>query len=316
METNYPKVEPRTGQILDSGSPSVASGMTSNARVKNIYWLTLIIVGILVILTWIAVFSLAPDYLLHASFYDVGQGDSLFFETMQGNQVLIDGGPDSSVLQKLGKDLPFYDRTIDLMVLTHPHADHVSGLIEVLKRYKVGHVLLTRVDYDTQTYKSFLELLEEKKIPTTVAIAGQRIILDDFTVVDILLPREDLSGKSAKDANETSIVLRLSFGTTNFLLTGDASKANEREMFDSAYLLEAEVLKVGHQGSKTSSDPEFVRSVSPGLAVISVGADNRYGHPHAVTLETFQNMNISVLRTDEAGDIRMFSDGVIVKLEK
>lgn len=278
-------------------------------KVKKIYWQLLIILGVLTALTWLAYFSLRPDYKLHVNFYDVGQGDSIFIETYQGNQILIDGGPDLSVLQKLGRDLPFYDRTIDLIILTHPHADHTVGLIEVLKRYKVKHVMLTRVNYDTQTYKRFLDLLEEKKIQTTIALAGQKVFLDDSTILRILHPFFDLSGQNFKEMNETSIVSRLSFGATDFLLTGDASKKNERDIIAQGYSVEAEILKVGHQGSRTSSGISFLNMVDPEYAVISVGADNRYGHPHQEVLTNFQNADIPVFRTDEKGDIRFVSDG-------
>jgi len=267
----------------------------------------------LTLLVWLAYFSLRPDYKLHVNFYDVGQGDSIFIETYLGNQILIDGGPDSTVLQKLGTDLPFYDRTIDLVILTHLHADHTAGLIEVLKRYKVKQVMLTRVSYDTQTYKRFLDLLEEKNIHATIARAGQIVYLDDSTVLRVLHPFSDLSGQSFKQVNNTSIISRLSFGKADFLFTGDASRENEQALVSGGYTVSSEVLKVGHQGSRTSSGEQFLNAVSPDYAVISVGEENSYGHPHQEVLDNFEKANIPVSRTDESGDIRFVSDGELLE---
>ncbi|PIR96796.1 MAG: MBL fold metallo-hydrolase [Candidatus Doudnabacteria bacterium CG10_big_fil_rev_8_21_14_0_10_41_10] len=286
---------------------------TCYPKVKKIYWQALIILGMLTLLVWLAYFSLRPDYKLHVNFYDVGQGDSIFIETYLGNQILIDGGPDSTVLQKLGTDLPFYDRTIDLVILTHLHADHTAGLIEVLKRYKVKQVMLTRVSYDTQTYKRFLDLLEEKNIHATIARAGQIVYLDDSTVLRVLHPFSDLSGQSFKQVNNTSIISRLSFGKADFLFTGDASRENEQALVSGGYTVSSEVLKVGHQGSRTSSGEQFLNAVSPDYAVISVGEENSYGHPHQEVLDNFEKANIPVSRTDESGDIRFVSDGELLE---
>jgi len=281
----------------------------SYPQVEKKYWHGLFVLAILTLLVWLAYFSLRPDYKLHVNFYDVGQGDAIFIKTYQGNQVLIDGGPDGAVLRKLGHDLPFYDRAIDLLVLTHPHADHAAGLIEVLKRYKVKRALLTGVNYDSQTYKRFLELLKEKQVETLTARAGQKIYLDDSTIMYVLFPFADLRGRNFKDMNQTSIVVKLSFGRTDFLFTGDAGKENERSLLAAGFGLASEILKAGHHGSRFSTSEEFLDSVHPEFAVISAGRGNRYGHPHEEVLELFQRKGIEYLRTDERGDVRMQSDG-------
>ena len=273
------------------------------------WWYLLITLGVVTILVWMAVFSLKPKYQLRVSIYDIGQGDSIFVESYHGSQVLIDGGPDNTILSKLGRDMPFYDRTIDLVILTHPHADHVSGLVEVLRRYQVKHILFTNVDYNTQVYQTFRKQIAELDIPATVARAGQQIYLDDATIISVVHPLASLAEKTIKDVNESSVVSRLSFGKIDFLLTGDASVANESAIIAGGYAIDAEVLKVGHQGSRTSTDPQFLQAVSPDFAVISVGEDNRYGHPHEEVVNRLEESGLTLLRTDQSGDVLFISDG-------
>ncbi|MEK9180702.1 MAG: ComEC/Rec2 family competence protein [Patescibacteria group bacterium] len=277
--------------------------------VKKIYWQSLLILAALVALTYLAYFSLRPDWHLRVSFYDIGQGDAAFITTYQGNQILIDGGPGSNVLEKMGREMPFYDREIDLIILSHPHADHLSGLIEVLKRYKVKKVLYTKVTHSSAVYKIFEDLVKEKNIETIIAAAGQKIILDDATVIKLLYPPQSLQGQLFDDLNESSIVARLVFGRSSFLFTGDAPKEEEREILASGQTVAADVLKVGHHGSKNATSQEFLAAVGPEFAVISAGRDNRYGHPHAATLQALESAGAKVFRTDTDGDVKFVSDG-------
>jgi len=259
------------------------------------------------ILAWIAVFSFQPRF-LEVNFFDIGQGDGIFIETPQGHQVLIDGGPDSSILEKLEKEMPFWDRSIDLVILTHPEHDHLAGLLEVLESYKVKDILWTGILRDTAEYKKWLELAGDFKI----AQAGQRIILSDISL-DILFPLDDLEGQVIKNSNNTSIMARLVFGNNSFLFTGDNYKSVERKLFSQE--LDSDVLKVGHHGSKTSTSKEFIEYVSPEIAIISVGKDNHYGHPADETLETLEKYDIRILRTDQEGDIKIISDGLNYKVK-
>ena len=256
-------------------------------------------------LAWLAIFS--SSSFLEVVFFDVGQGDAIFIETPQDHQVLIDGGPDTSVLEKLGKEMPFWDKNIDLLILTHPDHDHLAGLIEVLQRYKVDNVLWTGVVKDTAEYAKWLELLEEQQV--IIAQAGQRIILSDV-IIDVLFPFNNLEGESPKDINNTSIVLRLSFKESSFLFTGDLHKSLEEDLVEKQVFLASDILKISHHGSKTSSSEKFIEYVSPEIAVISVGRNNSYGHPHQETLETLKKYDIRVERTDQRGDIKILSDGV------
>jgi len=269
------------------------------------------------ILAWMMVFDLTRSSFLEINFFDVGQGDAIFIETPPGHQILIDGGPDMSVLEKLGKEMPFYDRTIDLIILTHPEHDHVAGLIEVLKRYKVENILWTGVLRDTAEYQEWEKVLtkEQEEANIYIAKAGQKIIFSSTLrsekggEIKVLFPFQDLEGQTMKNTNNTSIVTKLIFGESSFLFTGDAYKVIERKLSEEKINLDSDILKVSHHGSKTSTDEEFLKRVSPKVAVISVSKDNHYGHPHPETLAVLNKYDINILRTDRDGDIKMVSDG-------
>ena len=268
-----------------------------------------IILGILFffnILAWVAVWDLSRPQLLKVTFFDVGQGDAIFIETPSGHQVLIDGGPDSVILEKLGKEMPFWDRTIDLIILTHPEHDHISGLIEVLKRYKVENILWTGVLRDTAEYQEWKRLIKEEG--ADIYIAQVSLAVSDTARLKVLFPFESFEGKEVKNTNNTSIIARLVFGENSFLFTGDAYKSVERELLKGGAEVDSDVLKVGHHGSKTSSCKEFIEAVSPEIAVIQCGKDNPYGHPHPETLQTLEG--IKVFRTDLDGDVKIISDGL------
>lgn len=265
------------------------------------------------VLAWLTVWELSKPRFLEVNFFDIGQGDSIFLQTPERWQTLIDGGPGSAVLEKLGKEMPFWDRTIDLVILTHPEYDHMSGLIEVLKRYKVKNILWTGVLRDTPEYKEWVRLINKEGARIIIAQAGQKI---DICYCEILYPLENLEGQEVKNTNNTSIIIKLSFGETSFLFTGDAYKSVERELVELGAEIDSDVLKVGHHGSKTSTAPEFIQVVSPEIAVISVGRENKYGHPHQEVLETLTKYGIRILRTDRDGDIKIISDGESLILKK
>ena len=280
---------------------------------KNRKFLFLIL-GFLVfsnLIAWIIVFDLGKVRFLEVIFFDVGQGDAGFIETPQRHQILIDGGPGSVILEKLGKSMPFYDRTIDLIILTHPEFDHLSGLNEILKKYKVSNILWTGIVRDTAEYKEWKKLIEEEKAEIFIAKAGQKILWESETnnYMEVLYPFENLEGKVFEDSNNTSIISKLVFGKNSFLFTGDAYKNVEGELINKKAEIDSDVLKVSHHGSKTSSSEEFIKSVSPQIAVISAGIGNKYGHPHQEVLELLEKYDIKVSRTDKDGDIKIISDG-------
>ena len=285
-----------------------------NTKFHRYFTLSLLITAILI---WLAVFSSLSDSRLKFYALDVGQGDSIFIETPHKMQVLIDGGPDMKVLGQLSAVMPFYDRNIDLMILTHPQEDHMFGLVEVLKRYRVGRVLMTGVNYPTGTYKEFKRVIEEKNIPVTIARAGQKINLGDGALIDILYPFENISGTDfAGDVNDTSIAALVSFGAEKFLTMGDAGIKEETEIANSGQNTDIDVLKVSHHGSRFSTSQFFLEKTTPAITLISAGARNRYGHPTKETLERLAD--IPLYRTDMQGRIAVTTDGkgLAVKTER
>ena len=231
--------------------------------------------------------------------FDVGQGDSIYIETSNNFNVLIDGGPNLDVLEKLGQEMPFYDRTIELLVLSHPDHDHLFGFLEVLKRYKVENVLWTGVVKDNAEYEEWVRLVEQEGANVIIAELGQKINLGQDIYLLVLHPLESMEGKEVKDSNDTSVVVKLVFNEKSFLFTGDISQRIERQLAN----VDADILKVAHHGSKGSSSSEFIQSVSPETVVISVG-ENSYGHPAQEVLQLFEQFGIQVLITKELGDIR------------
>ena len=280
--------------------------MVERDKKLGIYFL--IILAYLNVLAWIAVFDLGQDD-LEIIFFDVGQGDSIFIETPQKHQVLIDGGPTSAVLEKLGKEMPFYDRTIDLIILSHPEHDHLAGLLEVLKRYKVENVLWTGVLRDTAEFEEWQRLLEEEGATIKIAQFNQVVWLgvpsDQTARIEILYPFENLEGQTIKNTNNSSIIARLVFQEKAILFTGDAYKSVENELIQKNIDLKSNILKIGHHGSKTSTSEKFLEKVMPELAIISVGAKNSYGHPNLEVLEVLERYDIKLLRTDQEGDIKI-----------
>jgi len=226
-----------------------------------------------------------PDDNLHISFLDVGQGDAILIQ--KGNQqVLVDGGPRPQAISLgLGNKMPFWDRTIDLVVLTHPGADHATGLVEVLQRYKVKQVLYPDLDFKSDIYDEWLRLIKEKNIKYTIAQAGQQIDLGDGVVVKVLNPQIPLLTGTESDIDNNGVVLSISMGEVSFLLTADIMWEAEFELTARRANLNSTVLKVGHHGSDTSTTQEFLAVVSPQLAVISVGKDNPFGHPSDEVME-------------------------------
>jgi len=229
------------------------------------------------ILAWIAVYDLSQPRFLEVTFFDVGQGDAIFIETPQQHQILIDGGPSSVILEKLAKEMPFWDRTIDLMILTHPEHDHLAGLLQVLERYKVDHILWTGIVRDTNENEEWRRLIEKEGAEIKIAAAGQKIKFGDSIYFEILNPFENLEGKEFQNSNNTSIISYLvsappeagKNGVT-FLFTGDAYKSVEKKVIRADADLKIDVLKVGHHGSKTSTSKEFIEQILPEIAVISV----------------------------------------------
>ncbi len=240
-------------------------------------------------------YSQIPDDSFHIYFLDVGQGDAIFIKTPENHQILIDGGPQNSVIEELTDILPFFDKSIDLVVLTHPHNDHISGLIHVLKRYDVDNVLITGVDHDSFYYQEFLHEISRSEI---VLAQNDYALMLGNVLLDIVYPMQQLTGESFSNLNNSSIVLSVKYGDKTILLTGDLE-----EEFQLSGNLEADILKVGHHGSKGSSSMDFLEKVMPEVAVIQVGDGNQFGHPHEETLKSLEKIGAKVYRNDLSGRI-------------
>jgi len=242
------------------------------------------------LITWSIIFPFTQDKNLEICFLNVGQGDSIFIEA-NNKQILIDGGPDDSVIARLEEHMPFWDRTIDLIVLTHPDKDHLYGLVEVLKKYKVKNILHTGVKSDALLNQEWMELIQEENI--WIAEDNLNIKISDSQFLDVIYPFESLENKEVKNINETSIVIMLNSFDQKILLTGDITKKIEGVLEN----IDADVLKVAHHGSKTSTSEEFLEAVTPDLAVISVAEYNPYNHPAPEVLARLEESGILVLQT-------------------
>jgi len=276
-----------------------------------------LILGILFLanfFAWLVVFDIKNHKFLEVVFFDVGQGDAIFIETPQRHQILIDGGPSSKVIEKLAKAIPFWDRTIDLVILSHPEKDHLTGLLEVLKRYKIENILWNGIVREIPEYKEWLTLLAKEKANVKIAKIGQRISCKNCQwKIEILYPFENLEGKEFQESNDTSIVNKLTIEQISFLFTGDISHKVEKSLILTPLDLKSKILKIAHHGSKTSTSKEFLEKVLPEVAIISVG-ENRYGHPDKKILENLEKYGIKCLRTDQKGDIKIISNGKIYEI--
>ncbi|MFQ5401159.1 MAG: DNA internalization-related competence protein ComEC/Rec2 [Anaerolineae bacterium] len=248
-----------------------------------------------------------PDGRLHVVFLDVGQGDAVFIQTPNGRQLLVDGGHYPTVLNdRLGRQMPFWDRTIDILVATHPDADHVSGLVGVFDRYRVYRLVTNGQGWgESPVYDAVLEAAEAAGTPIHRALAGETLLIDDDVRLELLHPGPEL----AENRNENSVSLRLVYGDFSLLLTGDAEAQAEQTMLANGRPVRALAFKAGHHGSRSSSSMPFLKAVRPQVVVISVGAENRFGHPHPELLQRVRDIGAAVLRTDELGAIEVITDG-------
>jgi len=304
---------------LTSGMQKVAQGIPKPRLGFSPKWLVLPLL-LVAILVWSVALTM-PDDKLHVSFLDVGQGDAILIQTPNGQDILIDGGPDPQKINlELSERLPFWDRTIDLVVCTQPQADHVTGLVEVLQRYRVEQVLDPGVLYDSAIYQEWFRLIEYKEIEYNIARAGQEIDLGSGVEIEVLNPPESLWAGTSDDVDNNGVVLRLSWDNVSFLFTADIRAEAEFELIGQRANLRSTVLKVSHHGSKTSTTLQFLAAADPDVAVICVGADNPFGHPDQEVTDRLTDRlgHDNVYRTDQDGSIEFITDGekLWVKAEK
>ena len=245
---------------------------------------------------------------LRVNFIDVGQGDSEFIELPNGETLLIDAGTNET-----GADVVNYIESlgyssIDYVVGTHPHEDHIGGLDDVIRTFDVESVYMPKVTADTKTFEDVLDAVDEKGLTINTAKAGVTLVDGDRLSVKMLAPVLD----EYDNTNDYSAVIKVVYGDTSFLFTGDAEEYAESLITGD---VSADVLKVGHHGSSTSTGEAFLERVSPSYAVISCGLGNSYGHPHIETMEKLGSLGIPVLRTDEMGTVVAESDGTEINIK-
>lgn len=265
----------------------------------------LIAVELVLLLIGVHEWQLLPDGKAHASVLNVGQGDSILLVSPSGKQILIDGGPDLSALAAVGQRMPWTDRTIELLVLTHPDLDHVAAFPEILRRYRVNQILLTGVQKKSNNgaYREFQTLIREKHIPVIQANPAQDIDMGDGLILDVAWPYPTWNGQVIDDVNDTSVTIRAIHGDRSMLLTGDIEHNAEQTMLRSGTPLRSTILKVPHHGSKTSSSTGFLLAVDPEQALISVSVPSKFGHPHAVVMERYQKLGIPTHITGKEGTL-------------
>lgn len=278
-------------------------------RPPRLRWVAAGVLGLLVVLTM----ATQPDGRLHIVALDIGQGDAVLVVAPNGTTVLIDGGPDPErTLRELGRALPFHRRTIDLLVLSHPHQDHVAGLVDVLDRYRVRAVLDPGRPFDNATYARFLaDVAREPGASAASAEAGGTLSLGDGVALRVLFPTaaDRAAALPDGDINNASVVLMVEWGAFGALLTGDAEEPVERLLLERGLVPPVDVLKVGHHGSESSTTPALLDAARPRLALVSCGIDNEYGHPAPVTLDHLSAASVGVLRTDTDGAVEVVTDG-------
>ncbi|MFH0755284.1 MAG: ComEC/Rec2 family competence protein [bacterium] len=259
------------------------------------------------------VFIESQNNFLKVSFLNIGQGDAIFIKSSNGNQFLIDGGPDKNILSALGRVMPFYDRKIDAILTTHPDQDHIGGIPEILKKYSVGEYIDNGATSSSKTFKELKNEISKKNIKTEIVRAGEIIDFGDGTFLKILYPVSEPEGT---DTNKYSIVAKLYYGDSTFLFTGDVPTDIEMYLAKiNGVELKSNVLKVAHHGSKNSLSPEFLSAVAPEYSVISAGKNNRYGHPHKEIIDFLNSIKTKILITYEIGDINFVSDGQTISMK-
>lgn len=277
----------------------------------RIFGIGLLLLGGVFFLGFQSLDTVVPEKnLLQVSFLDVGQGDAIYIQAPNGHQMIIDGGKAGTLLEPLSVVMPFGDRSVDVIMITNPDADHYAGFLDLLDGYTVGAVVESGTHSDTTTYKTLGQKIDEQKIPRLLARKGMRIVLDAEHGVEfqVLFPDREISGWSRNDG---SIMGVLTYGTTKVFFTGDGTTTTENAVMlrTNEEVFKSDILKVGHHGSRTSTSDAFVKAVAPKYAVISDGKKNSYGHPHAETLATLARYGVEILRTDQLGTITFVSDG-------
>lgn len=282
-------------------------------------WLLLLIAGLVLAGCTLNPSDPAPTVVpgqgtLKVAFLDVGQGDSILIQAPNGQTMLIDGGramslADEVIIPKLRE---WGARQVDVLIPTHPDADHIGGLVGVLENFPVKLAALTGQVHTTQIYERLLTDIRDKNIEALPVRTGTAIPFDPSVKIEVLGPDED--AVQDDDNNNASIVIKLTYGSTSFLLTGDAEFPQNKVVLSHGFDVRSNVLKLGHHGSRTSTNEDWLQKVQPQLGIISAGKDNSFGHPHPEVIEALGKLNIPYIRTDEHGTITVTSDGATIRV--
>lgn len=274
---------------------------------KTSFQLVLSALLVIIFLIFVGIFPRSSaEGILQVYFLDVGQGDAEYIKMPDGSDALIDGGPDNSVLNQLGRVMDFGDHEINLVILSHPHADHLTGLLEVIERYKVDEIWETGVLYPSGGYDVWKKNIITKNMEDKKVKAGDEKNFGDVKI-KVLAPLTSLENKNIDNLNNASIVNRIDYQNFSVLFTGDAEKEIQNLLLDKNIF--ADVLKVAHHGSTNGLSEEFLKIVRPAIAVIEVGAKNTYGHPAASTIDLLKKYAVRIYRTDQNGTVQIDSDG-------
>lgn len=259
-------------------------------------------------------YSLLFDGKLHLTFCDVGQGDAIYLRTPKGADILIDGGPNNRVLSCLSKRMPFWDRQIEMLVLTHPQADHLTGLVSVLENYRVKTIVLENIGVKSAVFNEFRQKVEAEKAAIRNPQRGDKIKMEGIEM-EALWPKE-VAGNGGvlgaasfpQNPNEFSIIFDIKYKDFDILTTGDVDSQILKEVTQ-GLSGKIEVFQVPHHGSKFGLTREILEKIAPDLAVVSVGENNRFGHPAPQTMKILKDKEMKILRTDKDGSVEIISDG-------
>lgn len=282
---------------------------------KNKYTIAIYIIGGLLIVNLVVagygtiIVDVHSSGDLRVIFLDVGQGDAILIQTPEGKNILIDGGPDKSIIYKLDSYIPIIDRTIDIIIATHADIDHITGLVEVLRRYEVKSVLDNGLIGYTPAYYQWQRAMSEKNISRISVDAPDELVIEDDIILYLLWPDQDVVTDEDADRNFASVVAKLVYNNASFLFTGDATIETEEMLLKAGSDISADVLKAGHHGSKYSSSIEFINAVKPVYGIISSGKDNTFDHPSLRALKNLEVVGAQSLRTDQDGDILFITHG-------
>lgn len=264
-----------------------------------------IIIFIFLLILYLALNVFLLQKNLEVFFLNVGQGDAILLSLPQGTQILVDGGPDNLLLHRLGEVLPWWETKIDYLLISHYHADHIMGFIELVNKYEVGQVLTTAHQPNDFLYSVLMQKLKTKNIPIVFLVTGQELNFGENCILQVLS-----ADKNYEDYNDNSLVLRLSYLDTALLLTGDMTTISEDNLLKQNFKIQADLLKVAHHGSRYSSGQKFLAAVDPKFCIISVGKDNDFQHPHQEALQRLSQAYCQIYLTKDFGTLSWKSDGL------